>query len=89
MFITLILHQKRQNKVYIIIVIIPSQGQQYSSYRLREDVDVVSHLQLVGGSSLVQQSISVSNVPEANDMFSLHMYFLKVLFHLRLISCLI
>uniref|UniRef100_A0A0P4W3X9 Hexosyltransferase n=1 Tax=Scylla olivacea TaxID=85551 RepID=A0A0P4W3X9_SCYOL len=53
------------------------QGQHYNSYRLREDVDVVSHLQLVGGSSLVQESITVSNVPEGSDMFSLHIYFLQ------------
>lgn len=55
------------------------QGQEYSSYRLREDVDVVSHLQLVGGSSLVRESVTVANLPEASDMFPLHMYFLQVL----------
>ncbi|XP_050729542.1 chondroitin sulfate synthase 2-like [Eriocheir sinensis] len=53
------------------------QGQEYSSYRLREDVDVVSHLQLVGGSSLVRESVTVANLPEASDMFPLHMYFLQ------------
>ncbi|XP_045106284.1 chondroitin sulfate synthase 2-like [Portunus trituberculatus] len=53
------------------------QGQHYNSYRLREDVEVVSHLQLVGGSSLVQESITVTNVPEASDMFSIHIYFLQ------------
>ncbi|KAG0725180.1 Chondroitin sulfate synthase 2 [Chionoecetes opilio] len=53
------------------------QGQQYNSYRLREDVDVVSHLQLVGESSLVQESITVTNVPQATDMSTLHIYFLQ------------
>ncbi|KAG7166270.1 Chondroitin sulfate synthase 2-like [Homarus americanus] len=53
------------------------QGQQYISYRLREDVEVVSHLQLIGGSSLVREAVTVSNVPEANDLFALHMFYLQ------------
>lgn len=53
------------------------QGQQYTSYRLREDVDVVSHLQLIGGSSVVREAVTVSNVPEANDLYVLHMFYLQ------------
>lgn len=54
------------------------QGQEYTTYRLRDDVDVVSHLQLIGGSSLVREAVTVSNVPEANDVFTLHMFYLQV-----------
>lgn len=53
------------------------QGQQYSSYRLRDDVDVPTHLQLIGGSSLVREATTVSNVPEASDIYALHMFYLQ------------
>lgn len=53
------------------------QGQEYTSYRLREDAEVVSHLQLIGGSSLVREAVTVSNVPEANDVYTLHMFYLQ------------
>lgn len=68
-----------RRKCTLCLMLFLPQGQQYNSYRLREDVDVVSHLQLVGGSSLVKECVTVSNVPEATDMFPLHMYFLQVI----------
>lgn len=54
------------------------QGQQYSSYRMRDDVDVVSHLELIGSSTLVKEAVTVSNVPEASDIYALHVYYLQV-----------
>ncbi|KAK4314086.1 hypothetical protein Pmani_014616 [Petrolisthes manimaculis] len=53
------------------------QGQQYSSYRIRDDVDVVSHLELIGSSTLVKEAVTVSNVPEASDIYALHVYYLQ------------
>lgn len=53
------------------------QGRQYVSYRLRDDAEVESHLQLIGTSSLVREAATVSNVAEASDMYILHKFYLQ------------
>lgn len=45
---------------------------------MRDDVDVVSHLELIGSSTLVKEAVTVSNVPEASDIYALHVYYLQV-----------
>ncbi|XP_076048148.1 chondroitin polymerizing factor [Oratosquilla oratoria] len=53
------------------------QGQHYYSYHLRKGVEVNSHLDVVGSSLIVREAVTVSNVPEANDMYRLHLYYLQ------------